>query len=137
MTSDGVECYVWGSNKHKQLCMNRKLHVYNPTIESLPTRKELNDATHKSHFPNYIDSQVVENSFPVQVAAGDGHSLVLTDEGVIFSFGKSLEGQLGLGNKDQSFGIIGGLLENEIVVSIAAGDLTSYAITASGKVYHW
>ena len=58
------------------------------------------------------------------------------------------EGQLGLGSDTslsceddkkelKRFGIVKGLLENEIVVSVAAGDLTSYAITASGKVYHW
>jgi alpha-tubulin suppressor-like RCC1 family protein len=36
----------------------------------------------------------------LQVACGDTHTLVTTAKGVLFSFGRNQNGQLGLGNND-------------------------------------
>ncbi|CAM9291347.1 unnamed protein product, partial [Ectocarpus fasciculatus] len=70
---------------------------------------------------------------------GEGHSLVLTEGGQVYAFGKGNEGQLGLNRKAmvtreperiQS-------LEQETIVKIAAGARSSFAVTASGGVYTW
>jgi alpha-tubulin suppressor-like RCC1 family protein len=80
-----------------------------------------------------------EGRSPVAIATGDGHSLVLTDTGEVFTFGRGKEGQLGHGQQSSNCKEpqVVSAIQNETVVSIAAGSLTSYAVTATGKVYQW
>ena len=77
--------------------------------------------------------------------------MVLTDIGDVYSFGRGLEGQLGHGPNDDnnhchynnngriesSEAKLVSSLSDEMIVSIAAGSLTSYAVTLAGDVYHW
>ena len=125
-----MSVYVWGSNNNQQLVGQKGLHCYAPSAAS---------------------TDQFGGQEPVQIAAGDGHTLVLCDSGDIFSFGRNVEGQLGHAgsvsterqkkNKKSNSNvdnvkIVAGL-EHETVVAIAAGALTSYAITSAGEVYHW
>lgn len=107
-----MSVYVWGCNKSKQLVDVNDLHSYTPHLCSLP-----------------------DELLPLQVAAGDEHSLVLSESGEIFAYGSNKDGQLGTGKFDNSHRVSN--LDNETVIGIAAGAHTSYAITANGKVYHW
>ena len=71
------------------------------------------------------------------VAAGDFHSIVLTESGDIYSWGENTFGQLGDGttkaiNKPHLIKGIAGK-----VVSIAAGDYYSVALTENGDIYNW
>ncbi len=128
-----MSVYVWGSNNNQQLIGQVGLHCYAPA--------SVNDQ---------FDGQT-----PVQVATGDGHTLVLCDSGDIYSFGRDREGQLGhdsVRNASKSkknsktnpspstnatqVKLVSGL-EHETIIAIAAGSLTSYAITSAGEVYHW
>ncbi len=80
----------------------------------------------------------------MQVATGDGHTLILFESGDIYSFGRGKEGQLGreVGDSERKSGVhkmskavVG--LEHESIIGVAAGALTSYAVSASGEVYQW
>ncbi len=72
----------------------------------------------------------------IQVAAGDYHSMVLTQSGQIWSFGANYFGQLGNDSLDSRFSPRKVLI-TEVVSSIhASGDL-SLALTESGQVYAW
>lgn len=79
----------------------------------------------------------------IAVAAGAGHTLALTADGRVFSWGSNQTGQLGMGSNSPSSrnspGAIsgGGLIEGKTVVAIAAGDSHSLAITSDGKAYAW
>lgn len=57
----------------------------------------------------------------------------------MFSCGKGSEGQLGIGTKWPTLNkprkIVD--LEHETIVHIAAGARSSYAVTATGRVYQW
>ena len=53
-------------------------------------------------FPRRVYSQLGDK-FVKQVAAGDAHSLALTDKGVVYGWGWSNYGQLGLGFSADSF----------------------------------
>lgn len=44
-----------------------------------------------------LQGKVVQN-----VACGDTHTLVTTDDGVLYAFGRNQNGQLGLGNNDDA-----------------------------------
>jgi alpha-tubulin suppressor-like RCC1 family protein len=72
----------------------------------------------------------------VKVAAGAHHSLVLSDQGNVFSFGVGIDGSLGHG--DQARQLVPKLissLQREKVVDIAAGSAHSLVVAESGNVY--
>lgn len=81
----------------------------------------------------------------VQIAAGHCHSLLLTVEGKVYSFGRNHMGQLG--HYDSYIDIYSmedfpRLIESEVmqgkfVTQIAAGNGRSAAITADGCLYLW
>ena len=109
--------YSWGSNRFHQVTSKKELHVYNPT----PT----------------IPEDLVDIN-PISIACGDNHSLVLSASGDVYSFGRGHQGELGHPERTNEAEpkIVEGL-RNVDCVDICCGSLTSYAITASGQVYHW
>eukprot|EP00163_Fabomonas_tropica_P005620 TRINITY_DN1520_c0_g1_i3.p1 TRINITY_DN1520_c0_g1~~TRINITY_DN1520_c0_g1_i3.p1 ORF type:complete len:1436 (-),score=300.40 TRINITY_DN1520_c0_g1_i3:113-4420(-) len=70
------------------------------------------------------------------VACGGTFTLILTDDGEVFSCGDGRSGQLGHGDKTSlsEATLVAGLSD---VVQIAAGDSHALAVTASGAVYAW
>jgi alpha-tubulin suppressor-like RCC1 family protein len=60
-----MDVYAWGSNKYKQTSVKNELHVYAPTQQT-----------------------VFSGQSVCQVAAGDNHTLILTDYGDIYSQGR-------------------------------------------------
>jgi alpha-tubulin suppressor-like RCC1 family protein len=112
-----MSLYVWGSNKSKQLNTQKDLHCYAPV---------------------YVPGALGDN-IPSAVASGESHTLVLCESGDLFSFGRGREGQLGHGlerpEASEVMQVVG--LDDETVIEIAAGSLTSYAVTSTGNVYHW
>jgi len=77
----------------------------------------------------------------VAVAAGTHHSLALTADGLVYAWGRNDEGELGTGDTTRHATPVtvtvasGAPLTN--VVSIAAGDYHSIAVTGDGRVYAW
>jgi len=72
----------------------------------------------------------------VAVAAGQSHSLALTADGLVYSWGGNAAGQLGDGTTDDR------ALPAQVpslgnIVAIAAGDNHSMALAADGRVYAW
>ena len=110
-----MSVYCWGSNKCKQLPDESNIHRYGPQVIS----------------SNHLDGQA-----PIQIAAGDGHTVVLTESGDVFCFGRNREGQLGSPSSFIcSHKVVG--LDNDTIVKVAAGAMNSFAITLSGEVYQW
>mmetsp|Transcript_26512 Transcript_26512/g.61874 ORF Transcript_26512/g.61874 Transcript_26512/m.61874 type:complete len:563 (-) Transcript_26512:226-1914(-) len=89
-----------------------------------------------------IDATTTQNhAHVVQVACGEDHGLLLTDQGIVYSWaGKSDCGQLGRkAAKEQMFKpmpITEGLKEH-IVVQVAVGRHHSLVLTQQGKVLAW
>ena len=110
-----MSVFVWGSNKHGELGINSADNISVPTL---------------------IDSF---DGNPLCIASGEGHSLIVMDNGDLYSFGRGREGQLGIkssrNNLYEPRKIIA--LQHEYVIGTAAGSMTSYAITESGNVYQW
>jgi len=72
------------------------------------------------------------------VAVGADHSLVLSEDGVVYSFGEGDFGKLGHGNEErQRTPKAIEALQGVRVSSIAAGAQTSLAVAASGVAYGW
>jgi len=110
--------YSWGSNKYGELGL-------------LSEKKNCT-------FPHAVSS--IEKQAISSMSCGEGHSIIVTELGDVFTFGRGNQGQLGLGSK-----IKGNInspqlvksMQHEYVVSVAAGSMTSFAVTATGKVYQW
>jgi alpha-tubulin suppressor-like RCC1 family protein len=84
--------------------------------------------------------QVIGLSNIVAIAVGSQHAVALNQDGTVWTWGWDSQGQLGTGDPfvNNSHGYapaqVPGLSN---VVSIAAGDSHSVAVTASGQVYTW
>ena len=127
-----MSVYGWGSNAfaqvlpHKEVVGDdavgdtRTLRKAQPAVFT-PTELLLDDGGHD------LDMEALS------VAAGEAHSLVLTSSGDVLSYGKGNA----LGRSETQPDRLVHSLSHETVVAVAAGSLTSFAITASGKVYQW
>ncbi|KAK7862054.1 hypothetical protein R5R35_011478 [Gryllus longicercus] len=69
----------------------------------------------------------------------DGHTLALTDDGKVYSWGDGDYGKLGHGNctTQKQPRLIGGILSGKMVKYIHAGYRHSAAITDEGELYTW
>ncbi|PON38742.1 Regulator of chromosome condensation 1/beta-lactamase-inhibitor protein II [Parasponia andersonii] len=74
----------------------------------------------------------------IQIASGGYHSLALTDDGKVFSWGHGGHGQLGHSSiSNQKIPAVIEALANEHAVYIACGGSSSAAITDEGKLFTW
>nr|XP_023877774.1 ultraviolet-B receptor UVR8 isoform X2 [Quercus suber] len=80
----------------------------------------------------------LEDVCVIQVASGGYHSLALTDDGKVLSWGYGRHGQLGHSSiLNQKIPVVIEALSDEHVVYIACGGSSSAAVTAKGKLYMW
>ncbi|KAK8730690.1 hypothetical protein OTU49_007871 [Cherax quadricarinatus] len=107
--------YCWGST------VNGELGVGAPEVEQLT-------------LPSFMD---FSKSWNVkQVASGLMHSLILTEEGLVYSCGNNEVGQLGQDKITRKPEQIDDL-QNYSIVQVAAGDQHSIALTSWGLIYAW
>ena len=71
------------------------------------------------------------------MAAGQGHSLAVTERGALYWWGYCIDSQLGHGDQEEQ--LLPKRVEalQERVCSVAAGQHYSLAITQSGALYSW
>lgn len=119
LLSDGT-MVAWGSNSSGQLGTG------NTTQSTLPVAVLSNGALAAIRF--------------VAISAGANHTLALSSDGRVFSWGSNQDGQLGRGFNNNSTPVAitgGGLLDGQPVIAIAAGASHSLAIAANGRVFAW
>ena len=72
------------------------------------------------------------------MSAGDNHTLAITADGSVWSWGRGGHGQLGHGDEqEQSLPKKIEAFAGQRVVATSAGDDQSLAITADGAVFAW
>lgn len=92
--------------------------------------------------PKLVAFPEKEQVFKVSCSVGEhhGHTLALTNEGRVFSWGDGYKGKLGLGNQDSRYAptpIPASHLNMERVTVVCAGGIHSTAATAEGSVFTW
>ncbi|KAL7982105.1 hypothetical protein Chor_001162 [Crotalus horridus] len=90
-----------------------------------------------SLIPKKIDSLSMYNV--IQIACGQYHSIALTKDGRVFSWGQNIHGQLGLGKglPSQATPCNISSLAGIPVAQVAAGGAHSFVLSHSGVVYGW
>jgi alpha-tubulin suppressor-like RCC1 family protein len=119
LLSDGT-MVAWGANSSGQLGTG------NTTQSTLPVAVLSNGALAGIRF--------------VAIAAGANHTLALSSDGRVFSWGSNQSGQLGRGSSNSSTPVAitgGGMLGGQPVIAIAAGASHSLALAANGRVFAW
>jgi alpha-tubulin suppressor-like RCC1 family protein len=108
--------YTWGSNTFGELgYLGDWLGSPTPTlVEGLKNRKI------------------------IAVQAGSAHSVALDDQGRVYTWGSNTHGELGNGTVTRSFypSQVQGL-EGVKIVSIQAGQISTFALDDQGRVYQW
>ncbi|XP_064615114.1 RCC1 and BTB domain-containing protein 1-like isoform X2 [Liolophura sinensis] len=112
---DNGEVYGWGYNGNGQLGLGSNVNQ-----------------------PNPCKVQALSNVIVTQIVCGYAHTLALTDEGWLFSWGANSYGQLGTGNKANLVSP-NRINSEERFVEIAASHYShiSAGLTQTGKVFMW
>ena len=80
-------------------------------------------------------------SYNGAVSAGNAHSLILKNDGTVFSMGSNAYGQLGVGGTTNSTVPVQIMVSSTVpltgIVSVAAGADQSFAVDSSGRVWAW
>ncbi|KMT09131.1 hypothetical protein BVRB_6g132380 [Beta vulgaris subsp. vulgaris] len=114
LTEEG-KVWCWGANSNYELGTGDKVGGWRPRLISS-----------------------LEEVRIVQIACGGYHSLALTEDGKVLSWGHGGHGQLGHSSiQNQKVPTMIDALVDERVISIACGGSTSAAVTESGKLYMW
>uniref|UniRef100_A0A8C4H0W8 HECT-type E3 ubiquitin transferase n=1 Tax=Dicentrarchus labrax TaxID=13489 RepID=A0A8C4H0W8_DICLA len=167
--SDTVMVYVWGSNSSHQLAEGTLEKILLPKLtqgfsdaqmieagqyctfsvsadgsvkacgKGSYGRLGLGDSNNQS-MPKKLVLEPHRNMKKVSSSKGsDGHTLSITIEGEVFSWGDGEYGKLGHGNSaTQKYPkIIQGPLFSKVVVCVSAGYRHSAAVTNDGELYTW
>ncbi|XP_074547318.1 putative E3 ubiquitin-protein ligase HERC1 isoform X2 [Halichoeres trimaculatus] len=167
--SDTVMVYVWGSNSSHQLAEGTLEKILLPKLtqgfsdaqmieagqyctfsvsadgsvkacgKGSYGRLGLGDSNNQS-MPKKLVLEPHRNMKKVSSSKGsDGHTLAITLEGEVFSWGDGEYGKLGHGNSaTQKYPkIIQGPLLGKVVVCVSAGYRHSAAVTNDGELYTW
>jgi alpha-tubulin suppressor-like RCC1 family protein len=114
LTSTG-QVLAWGLNQYGQLGNGTVTDSNTPVQVSLPS-----------------------GTTAVAIAAGEGHSVVVTSTGQVLAWGSNQYGQLGNETTiDSSTPVAVSLPSGTTVTAIAAGDYHSLALTSSGQELAW
>ncbi|KAF0688375.1 Aste57867_19995 [Aphanomyces stellatus] len=73
----------------------------------------------------------------VRVACGGLHTMALSNEGAVFTWGCNDDGALGRTGDENMPGQVTGFPENTTIVNIVGGDCHTTALAADGSVYTW
>ena len=88
--------------------------------------------------PTLIDPVHFNGAQAVMVACGSSHTCAVCANGLLYSFGWNLQGQLGLGDyEDRLIPTIVQSLKNRLVVSAAAGHSHTCVVTDDGRLFTW
>jgi uncharacterized delta-60 repeat protein len=115
----GNKAFAWGNNNLGRLGINSTTNTPNPT---------------------HVNSSLLNGKTIISVAGGGRHTLALTSEGKVYSWGANGSGQLGNGTTSTTatsvpVAVTG--LSTKIVTAIAAGYDHSLALCSDGALYAW
>ncbi|XP_066534384.1 E3 ubiquitin-protein ligase HERC2-like [Hoplias malabaricus] len=124
--------YYISPKEHIELISSGQSHVVLVSKSGTVQQWSCSQQTNRS-FSSLTNKQIA------QVACGNDHSLVLTKDGQLFTWGQNSSGQLGLGRNEPSSSSPQPLrsLCGIPLAQISAGGDHSFALSVSGAVFGW
>ncbi|XP_013413671.1 uncharacterized protein LOC106176012 [Lingula anatina] len=132
------QVYVWGASPQ---VLRYMAHL---------TRRQRMSATGSVHggpqrppdIPKHLLPQLVDTTMVfdkiVQVSCGNNHSVMITQDGEMYSWGKNYDGQLGLGSKmEQTQPTMVVSVNDKKIVHVCCGAEFAIALDSEGAVYSW
>lgn len=121
VSTDG-KLYAWGDNRYGQLGDGSVIDRHEPVAVDM--------------------TGALSGKTVVAVAAGEDFSIALTSDGLVFSWGRNDQGQLGDGSTGgESHAPVAvdttGVLSGKIVTAIDAGGSFAAVLTSAGQVFTW
>lgn len=136
-TSDG-RTYSWGRNNNGQLGTGDTEDKDTPIEVPIETPTDDDPTTPTEPIES---NPWLSDGYIVQVSAGNNHSLVLTEDGNVYSWGAGFYGQLGTGisgnGSSRPTPQHVTALSGKNIVQVSAGVQFSLALTEDGNVYSW
>jgi alpha-tubulin suppressor-like RCC1 family protein len=112
---DGLAVFTWGRGEDGQL--------------------GLGDTSDQDE-PTYVDA--LRGVGVRQIACGSGHTVVLSTEGEVFTWGRGDDGRLGHGDNGWKYvPRITQALAGQVVVQVTCGSYHTAAVTGNGDLYTW
>ena len=134
--------YSFGNNCSGQLGLGHELDpgYLPPRLKYLPPRLKYLPPKLKQRTPMMITFRLDgERISPIikEISAGEKHVLILTENGVVYSFGNNDWGQLGIKNRISQYSpvLIDTLIIPGKIKSVKAGHTFSLVLTENGFVY--
>ncbi|XP_055882453.1 uncharacterized protein LOC106072788 isoform X4 [Biomphalaria glabrata] len=88
-------------------------------------------------FPSLVDSTYVHGQI-TKVCCGSLHSVLLTEDGSVYLWGRNLEGQLGTGSRqDERIPKMVTSINDQQIVAIASGGEFTLAFSSDGCIWAW
>ena len=92
--------------------------------------------TNDQNEPTYVDA--LRGVSVQQIACGSGHTVVLTTEGCVYTWGRGDDGRLGHGDTGWKYvPKITQALQGQMVVQVTCGSYHTAAVTEEGTLYTW
>uniref|UniRef100_K3WAD0 BTB domain-containing protein n=1 Tax=Globisporangium ultimum (strain ATCC 200006 / CBS 805.95 / DAOM BR144) TaxID=431595 RepID=K3WAD0_GLOUD len=107
--------YSWGRGEDGQLGLGDTIDQYRPVLVDALQERRI-----------------------VQIACGSGHTVVLTEEGEVYTWGRGDDGRLGHGDNGWKF--VPRLVEElrgRAIRQVTCGSYHTAAVTVSGELYTW
>jgi RCC1 and BTB domain-containing protein len=86
--------------------------------------------------PTYVDA--LRGVGVRQIACGSGHTVVLTTDGEVYTWGRGDDGRLGHGDNGWKYvPRITQSLAGQVVCQVTCGSYHTAAVTGNGELYTW
>ncbi|KAL4431712.1 hypothetical protein ABPG74_017341 [Tetrahymena malaccensis] len=129
LTSEN-ELYAWGAGEFGELGTSKFKHEYTPV------RVKVNFNQYNILYENILFENSIQNPQIIDMKCGGHHTLLLTNNGYIYSSGYGRQGQLGLRNSENQceFQLVWTLTKKKII-KIAAGWNHSLALSDQNDIF--
>lgn len=132
---DNGTAWAWGDNTSNQLGFG--IPFPGTPIGVMQGPKEIREYLEMSEkWYEPIPKPIPDLPYIRHIVAGWDHSLCIDDDGFLWVWGKNTCGQLGIGTREQTLGVMR-LQSISNVVAIAGGENHSLAVTDDGSVWSW
>ncbi|PSN32070.1 hypothetical protein C0J52_16221 [Blattella germanica] len=135
LTNNGV--YAWGSSQFGQLGIGKTGQSPHPRLVQQLCRERIIAVAAGQYHSIALADDGRKCIVVIQICGGHGHTIVLTAEGQVHTFGSSVFGQLGNGSNTKSSVPVHVASLTERITMVATSYFHNLAVSSTNKLYIW